>query len=90
MAREITLVAWSSFSKFNVLMNQLASFENTDSDSLGREQVLSLVKKLLGNSYVLSTMTLCVLCCAKSLQLCLTLWNPMDSSLSGSSVYGIL
>ena len=26
MAREITLVAWSSFSKFNVLMNQLASF----------------------------------------------------------------
>ena len=26
MAREITLVAWGSFSKFNVLMNQLASF----------------------------------------------------------------
>ena len=36
MPREITLVAWSSFSKFNVLMTQLASFKNTDSDSLGQ------------------------------------------------------
>ena len=28
--------------------------------------------------------------CAKSLQLCLTLCNPMDCSPSGSSVHGIL
>ena len=28
--------------------------------------------------------------CAKSLQLCLTLWDPMDCSLPGSSVHGIL
>ena len=27
--------------------------------------------------------------CAKSLQLCLTLWDPMDYSLPGSSVHGI-
>ena len=31
-----------------------------------------------------------VLCCAKSLQLCLTLCDPMDCSLPSSSVYGIL
>ena len=28
--------------------------------------------------------------CAKLLQPCLTLWNPMDCSLTGSSVHGIL
>ena len=28
--------------------------------------------------------------CAQSLQLCLTLCNPMDYSLPGSSVHGIL
>ena len=28
--------------------------------------------------------------CAKLLQSCLTLWNPMDCSLTGSSVHGIL
>ena len=32
----------------------------------------------------------CVCMCDKSLQLCLTLCDPMDSSLSGSSVHGIL
>ena len=31
-----------------------------------------------------------VLCCAKSLQSCLTLCNPMDCSPPGSSVQGIL
>ena len=31
-----------------------------------------------------------VLCCAKSLQSCLTLCDPMDYSLPGSSVHGIL
>ena len=30
------------------------------------------------------------LCCAKSLQLCPTLWDPKDCSLPGSSVHGIL
>ena len=29
-------------------------------------------------------------CCAKLLQLCLTLCNPMDCSLPGSSVHGVL
>ena len=28
-------------------------------------------------------------CCAKSLQSCLTLWDPMDCSVPGSSVHGI-
>ena len=28
--------------------------------------------------------------CAKSLHSCLTLYNPMDYSLPGSSVYGVL
>ena len=32
----------------------------------------------------------CVLCCAKSLQLCLTLCDPRDCSPPGSSVHGIL
>ena len=32
----------------------------------------------------------CVCMCAKSLQLCLTLCDPMDCSLPGSSVHGIL
>ena len=31
-----------------------------------------------------------VLCCTKLLQLCLTLWDPMDHSLPGSSVHRIL
>ena len=31
----------------------------------------------------------CYVCCAKSLQLCLTLCNPMDCRLPGSSVCGI-
>ena len=31
-----------------------------------------------------------LLCCAKSLQLCLTLCDPMDCTLPGSSVHGIL
>ena len=40
---------------------------------------------------VLSVLELCDLCvCAKSLQLCLTLWDPMDCSPPGSSVHGIL
>ena len=34
--------------------------------------------------------TLVVLCCVKFLQLCLTLYDPMDYSLPGSSVYRIL
>ena len=32
----------------------------------------------------------CVLCCAKSLQPCPALWDPMDSSPPGSSAHGIL
>ena len=31
-----------------------------------------------------------MLCCAKSLQSCLTLFDPIDCSLPGSSVHGIL
>ena len=31
-----------------------------------------------------------VLCCAKSLQFCPTLYNPKDCSLPGSSVHGII
>ena len=33
---------------------------------------------------------LCCVCCAKSLQLCLTLSDPVDHSPPGSSVHGIL
>ena len=36
-----------------------------------------------------SEASLCV-CCAKSLQSCMTLCHPMGHSLPGSSVYGIL
>ena len=32
---------------------------------------------------------ICIVCCAKSLQLCLTLCNPTDCSQPGSSVHGI-
>ena len=32
----------------------------------------------------------CAVCYAQWLQLCLTLFNPVDSSPPGSSVYGIL
>ena len=34
--------------------------------------------------------SLCACACAKSLQSCLTLCNPMDYSLSGSSIHGFL
>ena len=40
----------------------------------------------LGNSY--PPFSMCV--CAKSLQSCLTLCNPVDHSLPGSSIHGIL
>ena len=33
---------------------------------------------------------ICVVCCAKLLQWCLILCDPMDCSQSGSSVHGIL
>ena len=36
------------------------------------------------------TVNICMFVCAKSLQLCLVLCNPMDCSLPGSSVQGIL
>ena len=39
-------------------------------------------------SFLMCEMLLCV--CAKSLQSCLTLCNPMDCSPPGSSVHGIL
>ena len=38
--------------------------------------------------HILVSMHVCV--CAKLLQLCLTLCDPMDCSLPGSSVHGIL
>ena len=40
------------------------------------------------HSFIYSSMHVCV--SAKSLQSCLTLWDPMDYSSSGSSVHGIL
>ena len=40
------------------------------------------------HSFIYSSMHVCV--SAKSLQSCLTLWDPMDCSPSGSSVQGIL
>ena len=41
-------------------------------------------------SYWYPRTTLCVYVCAKPLQSCLTLCDPMDCSLLGSSVHGIL
>ena len=42
------------------------------------------------NSCCCTTVFGAVLCCAESLQSCLTLCDPMDCSLPGSSVHGIL
>ena len=44
----------------------------------------------LTNFYIITILFYHVLCYAKSLQLCLTLCDPMDCSPSGSSVSGIL
>ena len=43
-----------------------------------------------GNSSIEQYHNLAVLCCAKSLQSCPTLCDPMDLSLPGSSVHGLL
>ena len=43
-----------------------------------------------GNQVKILTITICLCMCAKLLQLCLTLCNPMDCSLPFSSVHGIL
>ena len=58
----------------------------------GGEVIHLLNKHLLSSNWVsLSSKTLPVPCyCAKSLQLCLTLCDPMDCSPPGSSVHGIL
>ena len=45
---------------------------------------------LEGGKKVQEKEDVCMLCCAKSLQLCPTLLNPMDCSPQGSSVHGIL
>jgi len=54
--------------------------------------VLSLILyvTLIKSSYKASLTLWPVLCCAKSLQLCLTLCNSMDCSPPGFSVHGIL
>ena len=44
----------------------------------------------LTNFYIITILFYHVLCCAKSLQLCLTLCDPMDDSPPSSSVHGIL
>ena len=44
---------------------------------------------LLHAHHLLSVSELCVPCCAKLLQSCLTLWDPMDHRWSDSSVPGI-
>ena len=44
----------------------------------------------LTNFYIITILFYHVLCCAKSLQLCLTLCDPMDGSPPSSSVHGIL
>ena len=44
---------------------------------------LDTKKNIIHSSYI-------VLCCAKSLQSCLTLWDPIDCCPPGSSVQGIL
>ena len=48
---------------------------------------LHIISHLL-NKYFHCTLYMCV--CVKSLQSCLTLWDPVDCSLPGSSVLGIL
>ena len=51
----------------------------------------SLSPGVCSNSCLLSLWCyLIMILCAQSLQPCLTLWDPMDYSLPGSSVYGIL
>ena len=59
-------------------------------ETLGSKARESGIKSgpLLSEITHLSTKALCV--CAKSFQLCPTLWNSMDSSLPGSSVHRIL
>ena len=55
----------------------------------GKEQ--SFQEILLGKLHVhMKRMNLTLTLCVLSLRLCLTLWDPMDDSLSGSSVHGIL
>ena len=50
----------------------------------------SLSPGVCSNSCLLSLWCyLIMILCAQSLQPCLTLWDPMDCSLPGSSVYGI-
>ena len=44
----------------------------------------------LTNFYIITILFYHVLCYAKSLQLCLTLCDPMDGSPPSSSVHGIL
>ena len=44
---------------------------------------------ILINDYIYVCVCVCVCMSAKSLQLCLTLFDPVDSSLPGSFIHGI-
>ena len=58
-----------------------------------KQTFVSKVMFLLFNmlsSYAIAFFPRSVMCCAKSLQLCPTLSDPVDRSLTGSSVHGIL
>ena len=48
------------------------------------------IPKLLMTIFSYNYLNILIMCCAKSLQSCPTLWDPMDCSLPGSSVHGIL
>ena len=49
----------------------------------------TVVKGIVSGIVNIFLIVYCV-CCAKSLQSCLTLWDPLDYSLPDSSIYGIL
>ena len=58
--------------------------------SLLHWQADSLPLSHVGSLHNRGCVCVCVCVCVWVAQLCLTLWDPMDCSLSGSSVHGIL
>ena len=58
--------------------------------SMGSQRVKTRLKQLSMSMKLHVLWSYVLFPCVKSLQLCLILCDPMDCSLSGSSVYGIL
>ena len=89
---EVLITWWQGPTVFAKMFLFLFSYCKPYDDSWLSEQCTCILIKTVSNKQVIYSKELCyaMLCCAKSLQSCLTLHDPVDTKLLGSSLHGIL